>query len=70
MSAVKSKSLLLETAEYQFFLDALSATKTRKPSKKSSEAADKYRQGIRQGARSAHQLSHLNQGDRVYAGKV
>ena len=47
----KHDNLLLGTAEYQFFLDALSATKTRKPSKKSIKAADKYRQGIRKGAR-------------------
>lgn len=47
----KHDNVLLGTAEYQFFLDALSATKLRKPSKKSTKAADKYRRGIRKGAR-------------------
>lgn len=47
----KHDNLLLASEDYQFFLDALSATKVRKPSKKSQKAADKYRQGIRKGAR-------------------
>lgn len=47
----KHDNLLLGTADHQFFLDALSTTKVRKPSKKSNQAADKYRQGVRKGAR-------------------
>jgi uncharacterized protein (DUF1778 family) len=47
----KHDNLLLGTADYQFFLDALSVTKTPKASKKSMKAADNYRQGIRKGAR-------------------
>ena len=47
----KHDNLLLGTDDYQFFLDALSVTKARKPSRKSLQAAAKYRQGIRKGVR-------------------
>ena len=47
----KHDNLLLGTADYQFFLDALSVTKARKPSRKSLQAATKYRQGVRKGVR-------------------
>ncbi len=43
--------LLLGSEDYQFFLNALGETKTAAPSKKSKKAADKYRRGIRKGAR-------------------
>ena len=44
-------NLLLGSADYQFFLDALSERKPRKSSKKSQQAAAKYRRGISKGAR-------------------
>lgn len=47
----KHDNVLLGSADYQFFLDALSQTETGKPSKKSQKAADKYRRGTRKGAR-------------------
>ena len=47
----KHDSILLESEDYRFFLDALGETEPAEPSRKSQEIADKYRRGIRKGVR-------------------
>ena len=44
-------NLLLGTAEYNFFLNALSDSSESEPSERSRNAAEKYRQGTRKGVR-------------------
>ncbi len=47
----KHDSILLESEDYRFFLNALDETEPAEPSSKSQEIADKYRRGIRKGVR-------------------
>lgn len=44
-------NMLLGTAEYDFFLNALTDSAASEPSERSRKAAEKYRQGIRKGVR-------------------
>ena len=44
-------NLLLGTAEYDFFLNALTDASASEPSERSRSAAEKYRQGTRKGVR-------------------
>lgn len=44
-------NLLLGTAEYDFFLNALTDSSESEPSERSRNAAEKYRQGTRKGVR-------------------
>ncbi len=43
--------LLLESADYRFFLDALDETDSGEPSEKSRKTAKKYQRGIRKGVK-------------------
>ncbi len=47
----KHDSMILESEDYQFFLNALGETETPEPSNKSKEIAEKYRRGLRKGVR-------------------
>ena len=45
------ENLLLDSADFQFFLDVLDSKKVKKPSKRSQAAAAVYQSGIRKGVR-------------------